>query len=295
VKRQICFLDVFAERPLTGNGLAVVSDADGLDDEVMLAFAHETRLSETAFVQSPQADGADYRNRIWTPGEELRFAGHPSLGTAVAIARWRGQQQGDFVQETGAGLQPIRVRRDAGPDRAGGERWWATMLQAQTEFGDELDAEATMGAAGLSPADAHPELPPQIVSTGIPHAIVPLAAREALARAEPEYAAVDALLAPHGAVVLYLAWCEPEAGRARARGFARIVTIGEDPATGSAAGPLSAYLAVRGREDEVTISQGEEMGRPSTLEARMEDGRARVSGSVVPLVDGTVRLPDGRD
>jgi trans-2,3-dihydro-3-hydroxyanthranilate isomerase len=292
VKRQIAFLDVFAERPLTGNGLAVVSDADRLSDEAMLAFALETRLSETTFVQSSAADGADYRNRIWTPGEELRFAGHPSLGTAVAIARWRGQQQGEFVQETGAGLQPVRVRREAGPDRAGGERWSATMLQAPTEWGPELDPEATMRAAGLDPGDAHQELPPRVVSTGIPHLIAPLATREALARVEPGYEAVDALLAPHEAVVLYLAWCDAEAARAWARGFARILLLGEDPATGSAAGPLCAYLAERGLADAITVSQGEEMGRPSILEARIEDGRARVSGSVVPLVDGTVRLPE---
>ena len=109
------------------------------------------------------------------------------------------------------------------------------MLQAPTEFGAELDREATMSAVGLEPGEAHPELPPQIVSTGLAHAIAPLADAASLARTEPDYPAIDELLAPNGAVVLYLAWCE--AGRGRARGYSRIVELGEDPATGSAVGP----------------------------------------------------------
>src|SRR3990170_2358886 len=97
--RPVPFLDVFAERPLAGNGLAVVADADEVSDEVMFAFARETRLSETTFVQSPTVGGADYRNRIWTPGEEMPFAGHPSLGTAVAVARWSELDEASYVQQ----------------------------------------------------------------------------------------------------------------------------------------------------------------------------------------------------
>jgi trans-2,3-dihydro-3-hydroxyanthranilate isomerase len=290
VKRRIAYLDLFAERPLVGNGLAVVDDADGLSDEVMLAFARETRLSETTYVQTASAEGADYRNRIWTPGEELPFAGHPSLGTAVAVARWRGSEQAALAQETKAGLQPIDVRRD-GDTAAGGELWRASMLQAETVFGPELDPERTMRAAGLEAADAHPELPPQIVSTGLAHAIAPLADPGALARVGPDYPAIDALLSPHEAVVLYLAYCEPEEGRGRARAFSRILELGEDPATGSAVGPLCAYLARRTGRSEIKIGQGEEMGRPSTLEAGMDGERARVSGPAVPLIEGLVELP----
>ena len=88
----LTWLDVFTARPLTGNGLAVVHDADGVDDATMLAFARETRLSETTFVQSPTVDGCDYRNRIWMMRGELPFAGHPSLGTAVAVALARGER-----------------------------------------------------------------------------------------------------------------------------------------------------------------------------------------------------------
>jgi trans-2,3-dihydro-3-hydroxyanthranilate isomerase len=285
--RPVAFLDVFSARPLAGNGLAVVDDADGLDDEVMLAFARETRLSETTFVQSPRAEGADYRNRIWTPGEELPFAGHPSLGTAVAVARWRGVTEASFVQETGAGLQPIEVRREGGEE----ERWRAAMLQSEAVFGAELDRERTLAAVGLQADDADPELTPQIASTGLTHAIVPVSSEAAIARARPDYPAIDALLTPHDAVVLYLAWCEPGAGRARARGFSRIVELGEDPATGSAAGPLCAYLAERTGARRVTISQGEEMGRPSTIDAELDGDRVQVSGYVVPLIAGSVELP----
>ena len=254
----------------------------------MLAFARETRLSETTFLQTPSEDGADYRNRIWTPGEELPFAGHPSLGTAVAVARWRGDDEASLVQQTGAGLQPVDVRRDEAAD--GAERWRATMLQEPAEFGDELDPAAAMAAAGLDAAEAHPELPPQIVSTGVTHGIAPLVDPEALGRMVPDYPAIDALLGATGAVVLYLAWWDSDSGRGRARSFSRIVELGEDPATGSAIGPLCAYLAERVGLDAITIEQGEEMGRPSLLEAEMEGDRVRVSGAVLPLIEGTVDL-----
>ena len=290
MKRPIAFLDVFAERPLAGNGLAVVDDADDVSDEVMLAFARETRLSETTYVQSADAEEADYRNRIWTPGEELPFAGHPSLGTAVAVARWRGEDRASLTQQTKAGLQAIDVHRD-GEAPGGAELWRATMLQAPTEFGAELDPAATMSAVGLDPGDAHPELAPQIVSTGLAHAMAPLADAASLAKVQPDYPAIDELLAPHGAVVLYLAWVDPGSGEGRARGFSRIVALGEDPATGSAVGPLCAYLAERAGQGAITVIQGEEMGRPSVLNAEMEGDLARVSGAAIPLIEGTVDLP----
>ncbi|HET8975762.1 MAG TPA: PhzF family phenazine biosynthesis protein [Solirubrobacterales bacterium] len=292
MKRRIAFLDVFSERPLAGNGLAVVDEADGVADDVMLAFALETRLSETTYVQTASAEGADYRNRIWTPGEEVPFAGHPSLGTAVAVARWRGEREASFVQETGAGLQPLEVRRE---ENGGGERWDASMQQAEAAFGAEIDAAEAMASVGLERGDAHPDRPPQFVSTGVANAIVPLASDGALARVEPDYEAIDALLSPHDALVLYLAWCGTVSdGRAevRARGFGRVAAMGEDPATGSAVGPLCAYLDRRAGCRAIEVSQGAELGRPSALHAEIDaEGRARVSGSVVPLIDGSVELP----
>ena len=281
---RITWLDVFAERPLAGNGLAVVDDADGIGDETMLALAKETRLSETTFVQTTGAEGADYRNRIWDPHEELPFAGHPSLGTAVAVARWRGLDEASFVQETDAGLQPIEVRKQNGS-------WRASMLQNGAEFGPELDRDAVMTAVGLRAEDAHPELPPQVVSTGLPHAMAPVAAHEALARALPDYSTIYELSESHGSIVIYLAWIDPDGETVRARSFTRTVEMGEDPATGSAAGPLGAYLHQRLGTERLVIRQGEEMGRPSVLEVEMADGRPRVSGGVVPLIDGEISLP----
>jgi trans-2,3-dihydro-3-hydroxyanthranilate isomerase len=284
MNHRISWLDVFTERPLAGNGLAVVDDADGVSDETMLALAKETRLSETSFVQSTRTETADYRNRIWDPHEELPFAGHPSLGTAVAVARWRELDHASFVQETGAGLQPIDVRKENGA-------WRASMLQNEAEFGPELDRDAVMTAVGLRAEDAHPELPPQVVSTGLPHVMAPVAEHEALARALPDYSTIYELAEPHGSIVIYLAWCEPDHGRARARSFTRTIEMGEDPATGSAAGPLGAYLFARTGCERLVIRQGEEMGRPSVLEVEMEGGRSRVGGGVIPVIDGEVSLP----
>jgi trans-2,3-dihydro-3-hydroxyanthranilate isomerase len=285
----IAWLDVFAERRLAGNGLAVVAEADGISDTVMLALAQELRLSETTFVQSTDAEGADYRNRIFTVQQELPFAGHPSLGTAVAVARWRGVEEASFVQETQAGLQPIDVRFEDGS-------WRAEMIQNAAEFGTEIDWAAAVGAVGLDPPDAHPELPPQVLSTGLPTAIVPVSDAGALARATPDYDAIDAALAdaqPRADETpsFYMVWFDAEAGQARARMFSRVVPGGEDPATGSAAGPLGAYLAERTGTQRVVIRQGEEMGRPSVLEVEMEEGRPRVGGGVIPVIDGEVSLP----
>jgi trans-2,3-dihydro-3-hydroxyanthranilate isomerase len=286
---RISWLDVFAERPLAGNGLAVVEGADDLSDETMLALAQETRLSETTFVQSTDKEGADYRNRIFTVEAEIPFAGHPSLGTAVAVARWRGLDEASFVQETGAGLQPIEVRSDGG-------RWRAEMTQNEAEFGTTLDPAAAMGAVGLASADAHPDLPPQVVSTGLPSVIVPVKDEGALGRAAPAFDDIDELL--RGArpragetPTFYLVWPEPEQERARARMFSSAVPGTEDPATGSAAGPLGAYLAERTGCERIVIRQGEEMGRPSVLEVEMAEGRPRVAGGVIPVIDGEVELP----
>jgi trans-2,3-dihydro-3-hydroxyanthranilate isomerase len=288
VAHRIAWLDVFAERPLAGNGLAVVDDADGVTDEAMLALARELRLAETTFVQSPKADGADYRNRIFTVQREIPFAGHPSLGTAVAVARWRGLDSANFVQETAAGLQPIEASSD-------GQRWRAEMLQNDPEFGTALDAEAAMHAVGLNFAEAHQDLPPQVVSTGLPTAIVPVSDAGSLARAAPNFESIDALLrdaVPRAGETptFYLVWVDEQAESARARMFSRAVIGGEDPATGSAAGPLGAYLSAQAGRERIVISQGEEMGRPSVLEVEMVEGRPRVGGGVIPVIDGEVSL-----
>ena len=257
-------------------------DADGVDDETMLAFARETLLSETTFVQTATVDGADYRNRIFTVGSEIPFAGHPSLGTAVAVAVHRGAETASYVQQTGAGLQPIDVRRDDGG-------WTASMLQDVPEFGEEVNPSHVMAAVGLLTGDAHRDLPPQVISTGLPTLIAAVGSGDAIDRAAPDFELIDYLMAGCGAVNLYLVWIDGDGG-ARARMFNRILFRGEDPATGSAAGPLCAYLAARGLGERVAIAQGAEIGRPSKLLAQMEGEQPRVSGTVVPLIEGSVAL-----
>jgi trans-2,3-dihydro-3-hydroxyanthranilate isomerase len=254
-----------------------VHDADGVDDAVMLAFAKETLLSETTFVQASPV--ADYRNRIWTTAEEIPFAGHPSLGTAVAVALERGETDVEYRQQTHAGIQPVRVQRD-------GDRAHASVLQEPAQFGEEVDAAAISAAVGLAPEDAHPTLTPQHVSTGLPTLIAPLRYAGAVSRARKDQAAIAALA--DGTFNLYL--CAVDGETARARMFPSELD-GEDPATGSAAGPLMAYANVRLGAQRLEVTQGVEMGRPSRLLAQMEGGRARVGGDVVVLVTGTLRLP----
>lgn len=287
MRRPVTWLDVFTAKPLTGNQLAVVHDADGLDDATMLAFARETRLSETTFVQTPTRDEADYRNRIFAMPGEMRFAGHPSLGTAVAVARARGESRARYVQQTAAGLQPIDVRLGDGATRAR-----ASMLQEPPVFGARPAAADVMAAAGLQPQDAHAELAPQVAGTGVAHLMAPLRDPAALGRARPDRDAMRALLEPIGAMVLYLAAIDRAAGTARARGF--FVDPGgitEDPATGSAAGPLLAYLREHDpASDGLTVDQGVEIGRPSRIDCAWEGDRPRVSGDVVIVADGHMLL-----
>ncbi len=277
-------LDVFTDAPLTGNPLAVVHDADLLDDKTMLAFACETRLAETTFVQSPSVDGADYRNRIFSMAGELPFAGHPSLGTAVGVARARGAtEQVSYVQQTQAGLQRVDVKPE-------GRRFTASMLQEPAAFGDEVEPRPLLSALGLDARDGHARLRPQVVATGLPHVMLPLASREALKRAAPDAAAVDALLEAHEAYGMYAAWPEPERGTARARMFGRTAQVIEDAATGSAAGPLCAYVHRQTGCVSLDITQGAEIGRPSRLLTEIAGQTVRVTGGVVVVIDGVLRL-----
>ena len=257
-------------------------DAGNVSDDVMLAFARETKLMETTFVQPADVAGADYRNRIWTVAEEVPFAGHPSLGTAVAVSLQLGEEDAVYHQQTLAGIQEVRVSRR-------GDRARASVLQERAETGPEVDPAAAMAAVGLRAGDAHPTLPPQRMSTGLPALIAPVADGAALARARPDVPAIAAL--GIGVVNFYLCWIDPSAQRARARSFPSLEVEGEDAATGSAAGPLLLYAYDRLGLEHLEVDQGVEMGRPSRLIADIEDGCVRVGGDVVVLVTGTLRLP----
>ena len=250
----------------------------------MIAFARETRLSETTFVQTATEEGADYRNRICMMSGELDFAGHPSLGTAVAVAIARGEERVSYVQQTRAGLQPIDVEvRGDGVARA-------SMLQSAAEFGEELERSEVAAAVRLMSSDMHPELPPQLVSTGQPHIMAPVVPG-ALGRIAADPIALKPLLDTHGATVVYLAEIDTDEGVARARSFFMDPDgATEDPATGSAAGPLLGYLHARCGLLELMIDQAVEMGRPSRLDCELDGEGIRVSGDCVVVATGTVRL-----
>ena len=276
-------LDVFAEQPLEGNGLAVVLDADEVDDVTMLAFARETRLAETTFVQSSPID-ADYRNRIWTVVEEVPFAGHPTLGTAVAVAASRELDRSAFVQETRAGLQRVAVERDD----AG---WRASTLTEPAREGETADVDRTLAAVGLTRGSAAADLEPRFVSIGLETLVVPLRSAEDVASAEPDPALIAALPQPSGTFNLYLFALAGDGRNVHARSLPTHPDEAEDPATGSAAAALCAYLAARDRTDEIDIEQGVEIGRPSRLHCRIEGDRVRLAGRVHVIVRGEVFLP----
>ncbi len=268
---------------MAGNGLAVVHDADGVSEAAMHAIARETKLSETSFVQTPDADGADYRHRIFMPSGEIPFAGHPSLGTAAAVAYARGEAQATYVQQTQAGLQPIDVELDGLLARV-------SMLQEPASFGPELDPEEVLPTVGLEAADADPRLPAQVVSTGVEQVLVQVQSASALPGLLPDYDRIGAVLRAHGAIVLYVSAVDLGAGTVHARAFTGSAAIGEDPATGSAVGPLCAHVAARAGVTALDVTQGEEMRRPSRLRASLEGDRVRVGGDAVVVLEGTVHL-----
>jgi trans-2,3-dihydro-3-hydroxyanthranilate isomerase len=279
----LTWLDVFTDRPLTGNGLAVVHHADGVPDETMLAFARETRLSETSFVQTATGAGADYRNRIWMTRRELPFAGHPSLGVAVAVARARGEREVRYVQQTGAGLQPIEVESGERVARA-------SMEQEPATFGPEVEPAAALRALGLADSDVAPDLLPQVVATGLAQLIVPVRDAAALDRVAPDAAALRALLEGPGCTCAYVAHVDADGETAAARSFFLDGgSVAEDPATGSAAGPLMAYAHSRTGAARLAIDQGVAMGRASRLLCEAGE-RVRVAGDAVVVFETTVEL-----
>jgi trans-2,3-dihydro-3-hydroxyanthranilate isomerase len=326
-------VDVFTETPLHGNPLAVFSDADGLTDDEMQAIAREMNISETAFVLPPteagRAEGADYRVRIFTPGRELPFAGHPAIGTAWVLAdesHFELRAPKTVVrQEVAIGVLGLSVEvAESGtpPSLHPGQ---VTMMQgtAETLFVMEPDEVEELCEALEVATDAigWPEPPrasrraarsqrgvnPEVISTGLPHLIIPFVEREVMvdvAQDRREYVAElcqaydcdsAALVAPGNSGTI-----------ADADVCVRIfdsdsLRIEADPATGAAAGPIAVFLGTllgtRDRTFRVVIEQGVEVGRPSRLIAEVDfgadggPGEVRVSGSVVPVIEGWVTLP----
>jgi len=273
-------VDVFTDRPFTGNPLAVVFDADDLSRDQMQAIAREFHLSETVFVLPPTVDGATYRVRIFTPTEELPFAGHPSIGAAVTQMRRGILKPGRVLQECGAGLLPVEVSGDGRAVLTGGT---ATL-------GPVLDPQPLLDAVALN-ADDLAGPPPRIAGCGLDYPYLLVTA-----------AALDRAMAPRsGLAEICLAAWDAESRVAHMRVFAPGSGVVEDPATGSAALGLGVFLLGSGLlpatgESSYLVHQGEQLGRPSVLDCTVSavDGqveRVTVAGSVVPIARGEIAIP----
>lgn len=292
-------VDVFTDAPFSGNGLAVVHDADGLDTEQLQAIAREFNLSETAFPLVASDDelaaGATYALRIFTPGTELPFAGHPSIGTAWLLARQGRVAPGTVIQACGAGLLPLTIAPDAGP---------VELTGGTPVAGQVVDPDVLLAAVGLRRLDLDVDLlafaPPRVVSTGLPYSILPVRA-DALPTCLPDLSHLYELDRTLGTTGVYVVAVDVEAQSIRARMFAGDVGVGEDPATGSAALALGVWLAASGLTPpdgvySCTIEQGVDMGRASLLRltVHVEGGvavRCLVAGDVVHVASGTIAVP----
>ncbi|RKN37927.1 PhzF family phenazine biosynthesis protein [Streptomyces hoynatensis] len=285
------FVDVFAVGPLTGNPVALVPDADDLGEEVMRAAAREFNQSETTFLLRPRRPDATWRLRSFTPiGAEVFGAGHNALGAWLWLAasgRLPGGE-GEFVQEIGEDLLPVRVRAQAGRPPA------VSMDQSPPRFGAAVGDPAELAAAlGLAEADLVAGAPAQVVGTGADHLLVPLRARAAVDRARPDQARLAAVLASVGGEGCYLYSREPggDGATAYARFFNPTMGIAEDPATGTAAGPLAALLVRDGAaRGDVRIAQGHAAGRPSLIEVAVRGDLVTVTGSGLVVAEGTLLL-----
>ncbi|MFC4335816.1 PhzF family phenazine biosynthesis protein [Salininema proteolyticum] len=282
---EFSILDVFTDRPFAGNQLGVVYDASDLDADQMQDLAREFGYSESIFFLPPSEALANYRIRIFTPAEELPFAGHPSIGAAVEYVRRNKDRltadpEGTYtvMQETKAGVMTIVVD---------GDHAWLT--SKAIDLGDDMDAGPLLGAAGLSESDQAGAA--RTASAGLEHYMLPVKA-DAVGRA-----AAKSGFAPK----VYLFNHDLAAGTAHVRLFGSGLGVPEDPATGSAALCLGVYLfsvgAFKGDGvHELTVSQGAEMGRPSTLDLKttVEGGELKsvsVGGSAVTVASGAMRVP----
>ena len=279
-RHRYVLCDVFTDTPLTGNQLAVFTDGRGLDDETMQAIARELKLSETTFV-FPAEQGGHAKVRIFTPATELPFAGHPTLGTAFVLAA--PMQLLEIRLETGMGIVPVRLERE-------GARIVFGRMEQPLPGIEPYEPEAELlSALGVE----NSELPVERYDNGVQHVYVALGSEDEVARLRPD---LNRLAELEGVVGVN---CFAGAGgRWKTRMFAPASGVPEDPATGSAAGPLALHLARHGRiafGDEIEITQGVEIDRPSTLYARADGNadnveRVEVGGSAVVIARGELQV-----
>ena len=279
-------VDVFTDRPFTGNPLAVVFGAEELASSQMQALAREFNLSETVFVLPPTPGAeATYRVRIFTPNSELPFAGHPSVGAAVTASARGVFAAGQVVQECGAGLLPVVVSGST-----------ATLTGGRATIGEPLDPGPLLAAVGLTATDLDPAGPPRVAGCGLEFPYLPVRP-DAVARARVDSVAARGVLSDS---IDVFAW-DPRTHTAHARVFAPGLSVPEDPATGSAALGLGVWLVTSGLlaadgESGYVVHQGVELHRPSVLECVVTAAAgtvtsARVTGNVVPIARGEMAVP----
>jgi PhzF family phenazine biosynthesis protein len=292
--RRFAQVDVFTMRAGYGNPVAVVLDGDGLDGAAMQRFAAWTNLSETTFVLPPTQAGADFRVRIFTPRQELPFAGHPTVGTTHAVLALRPElaARAQLALECAAGVLPVRIEGDGTRRRifvrAPAARIAAPLPALVDEFAQAL------GATPLA------EPAPRLVDNG-PHWLVAAFADAAAVRTlRPDFAAVAALTTRHGAVGVCVFGREPEGGDAAlaVRAFCPADGIPEDPVTGSANAAIGAFLHATGMLADIgpryRASQGREVGRDGHVEVAVDahTGAVEIGGQCVTCIRGELDLGD---
>lgn len=289
--REFHIVDVFAEQKYAGNQLAVFRNARGVSDDEMHRIAREINFSETTFILSDTPRDGGYDVRIFTPGGEVPFAGHPTLGTADVIRR---AIVGQLVPQVNLNLRigQIPVRFDRGSD--GRDIAWMTPKEAT--FGEVFNTRELAPLLKADPADVDTDFPIQSVSTGLPFVLLPLRSLDAVRHADVVKEKWLDWVKDRSAKMLFV-FCrgavEP-GNHIHARAFCNYYGIDEDPATGSANSCFAAYL-VKHRyfgsgEIDIRVEQGYEMGRPSLIYLRAQDRggtiHAEVGGRVVPVARG---------
>jgi trans-2,3-dihydro-3-hydroxyanthranilate isomerase len=294
---------VFTSEPLVGNQLAVFTDARGLDSVAMQRLAREMNFSESTFILPAETDDTDVRMRIFTPGTELPMAGHPTIGSTFALAEEGIILPGlkRFMFGLGVGPTPVELTW------AGGELSFAWMDQRPPEFREPAARRAEIiRAVGVDPkAVDDTGLPVQELSCGVPFIFVPVATRAAVDAAQPDTGGMQRLTSAFGRdhVGVFVFSTEGADGAvvAYSRMFAAGLGVSEDPATGSATGPLGCYivrhrLAPAERWHDMVSLQGVAMKRPSRLHMRIASGgdgaitRVQVGGESVLVGEGTIEL-----
>ena len=274
-------VDVFTDVALAGNQLAVFTDARDLDSLTMQQLAREMNFSETVFVLPPSTPEADVRIRIFTPVTEMRFAGHPILGSAFVLG---GPLQKILLRiETVRGIVPVQLEREGATIVFG---WMEQPIPTWAPFERTAELFAALGVGGSG-------LPVEVYDNGVAHLYVELGSADEVASIAPDTRALGRLTEAG-------AHCFARTGDGwKTRAFFGTLGIDEDPATGSAAGPLAVHLARHGRigfGEEIEISQGVELGRPSSLYARADGSpeqieRVLVGGSAVIVARGEFSVP----